>query len=180
MSLILIFGIAYFILKYTIIYANLGTIIPSMTYIIPLLIYPLIFFVAVDIIDNKEKLDKVIKIIVYGFFFLCFYAILQYIVGIDKCDIPGLTVNLSDYREMGPLWFMQKSNGTDKANSKMVSTYQNGNLFGINLVFIYPLVYYYYSKKEKIKTFSLILFITCAFLTLSRTCWLGIVLFIFL
>ena len=180
MSLILILGIAYFILKYTIIYANLGTIIPSMTYIIPLLIYPLIFFVTVDLIDSKEKLEKVIKIIVYGFFFLCFYAIIQYIVGIDKCDIPGLTVNLSDYREMGPLWFMQKSNGTDKANSKMVSTYQNGNLFGINLVFIYPLVYYYYSKKEKIKTFSLVLFITCAFLTLSRTCWLGIVLFIFL
>lgn len=179
-SLILILGIAYFILKYTIIYANLGTLIPSMTYIIPLIIYPLIFFVTIDLIDSKEKLEKVIKIIVYGFFFLCFYAILQYIVGIDKCDIPGLTVNLSDYQEMGPLWFMQKSNGTDKANSKMVSTYQNGNLFGINLIFIYPLVYNYYIKKEKIKTFSLVLFIACAFLTLSRTCWLGSVLFIFL
>lgn len=181
-SMILIFGIVYFILKYTIVYAIIGEIISSMTYIIPLIIYPLIFFVTVDIVDNKEKIDKVVKIIVYGFFFLCIYAILQYVVGIDKCDIPGLTVNLSDYREMGPLWFMQKSNGIDEANSKIVSTYQNGNLFGINLIFIYPLVYYYYSEKEKekIKIFSLILFITCSFLTLSRTCWLGIVLFIFL
>ena len=150
-SAILIFEILYCILKYTIIYARIGTIIPSLTFIIPLIIYPIMFFVAVDMIDSKEKIDKILKIIIYGFFFLCFYAILQYIIGIDKCDIPGLTVNLSDYKEMGTLWFMKKANGTDQANAKIVSTYQNGNLFGINLIFIYPLVYYYYSKNEKIR-----------------------------
>lgn len=179
-NLIIIIGIWYYILKYIIIFKNTGNIIPSMTFIIPLIIYPIMFFIIVDFIDEKEKFEKIIKIIIYGFFFLCLYSLIQYFIGIDKCDIPGITVNLTDYKEMGPMWFLQKSNGISVETAKMVSTYQNGNLFGINIIFIYPLVYYYFRKNEKIRMISLILFIFCTFLTLSRTCWLGIILFIFL
>lgn len=175
-------GIIYFIFKYSYIVLQSHNFAASVTYIIPLIVYPFGMLISYEIVDDEYKKDKTINIIRFGFYFLCFYALLQFFVGIGNCDIPGLTVNLSDYREMGPQWYMQKSNGTSEANAKMVSTYQNGNLFGINLIFIYSLIYYYlkHNKREKELIFSLILFILCTFLTLSRTCWLGIVLFIFL
>ena len=179
-SSITILGIFYFIIKYTIVYGTIGGIGTSIGYIIPLCIYPLIFFVTYDFINSKEQIEKIMKVIVYGFFFLCIYAIIQSIVGIENCDIPGLTVNLTDYRQWGDFWYRTKANGTNAENIKIVGTYQNGNLFGISLILIYPLVYGYYKKykKNKILIISLILFIITVFLTLSRACWLGIVLFI--
>lgn len=176
----IILGILYFAIKYTIVYATYNSLTLLAGYIIPLFVYPLIFFVVYDSIKNRNQLEKIIKVIVYGFFFLCIYAILQSIVGIENCDIPGLTVNLTDYRKDGELWYMAKANGMNTENVKIVGTYQNGNLFGISLIVIYPLVYYYYIEHKKNRTliFSLILFIITVFLTLSRACWLGIVLFI--
>lgn len=179
---ILLVGIVYFIFKYSYIILSGGSINSNVTYIIPLILYPFGMIIAYEIIKSEEQKEKIINVVRFGFYFICFYALLQFVMGIGNCDIPGLTVNLSDYREMGPQWYMRKSNGTSEENAKIVSTYQNGNLFGINLIFIYSLIYYYLKQKHKEKEiiFSLILFITCTFLTLSRTCWLGLVLFIFI
>lgn len=179
---ILLISVAYFIFKYSYIILKKDNFAASVTFIIPLILYPFALFIGYELVTNEYRKEKIINIIRFGFYFLCFYALLQFVVGIGGCDIPGLTVNLSDYREMGPQWYMQKSNGTSEENSKIVSTYQNGNLFGINLIFIYSLIYYYLKHKHREKEiiFSLVLFIACTFLTLSRTCWLGIVLFIFL
>ena len=107
------------------------------------------------------------KIIVYGFWFICLYSLLQYVIGINKCAIPGLTVNLSDYQQYGEYWYMTKSNGTQLDEVKIVSTYQNGNLFGIGVLIIYPLVYNYYKKikNKRLENLSLILFVLCTFLT---------------
>lgn len=181
-ALVLLISVIYFIFKYSYIILSSGKYASSVTYIIPLILYPAGLLIAYDILTDNYRKKVIVNVIKYGFYFLCFYALLQFVVGIGNCDIPGLTVNLSDFREMGPQWYMKKSNGTDEANAKIVSTYQNGNLFGINLIFIYSLIYYYlkHEHKEKELIFSLILFIFCTFLTLSRTCWLGIVLFIFL
>ncbi len=180
---LILLGIAYFFLKYFyIILVKNVTITSVIGYIIPLCIYPLIFFIVYDLVDTKEKMDKIIRTIIYGFFFLCIYAILQYIFKIETVAIPGLTVNLTDYQELGPLWYMTKANGTDVNNAKIVGTYQNGNLFGISLILIYPIVYYFYrhTNQPKKQLISLFLFVITTFLTLSRSCWLGIVLFIFL
>lgn len=176
-------GIFYFFLKYLYLFLIKNIALNSIIgYIIPLCIYPLIFLVTYDLIDNKAKLDKILKVIIWGFFFLCIYAILQYIFKIETVAIPGLTVNLTDYQEFGPLWYMTKANGTDINSAKIVGTYQNGNLFGISLLLIYPIVFYFYRYTNQIKKqiISLVLFILTVFLTLSRSCWLGIILFIFL
>lgn len=177
---LLIFTIGYCIFKYIIAYAGGKGFIESIGSIIPLTVYPLIFFVAFDEIDNKNQINQIVKIIVYGFWFICFYSLLQYGIGINKCAIPGLTVNLSDYQRYGQYWYMTKANGTQLDEVKIVSTYQNGNLFGIGLLLIYPLVYNYYKgfKNRKLENISLILFVLCTFLTLSRACWLGIVVFL--
>lgn len=181
-AIVLIVGVVYFIIKYSYIILNGSSIASNVTYIIPLILYPFAIFLGYELVTDECKKEMIINVVRFGFYFICFYALLQFVVGIGGCDIPGLTVNLSDYREMGPQWYMQKSNGTSEENAKIVSTYQNGNLFGINLIFIYSLIYYYLKHKHREKEiiFSLILFIACAFLTLSRTCWLGIVLFLFL
>ena len=93
-------GIFYFFLKYLYLFLIQNIVLNSMIgYIIPLCIYPLIFLITYDLIDSKEKLDKVLKVIIFGFFFLSIYAILQYILKIETVAIPGLTVNLTDYQE---------------------------------------------------------------------------------
>lgn len=179
-SSLITIGILYFGYRYFFVFCLGYKLSDIIGYVIPLVVYPLIFLIVYDVVDSEEKINKIIKVICTGFFFLCFYSLLQYFVGIDKCDIPGLTVNFTDYKEMGSFWFMKKSNGTDISNAKIVSTYQNGNLFGVNMILIYPLIYNYYKWKNENKklTISLVLFMGCVFLSLSRACWLGIVLFI--
>lgn len=151
-------------------------------YMLPAAVYPFIFFIITNEVDTKEKYDKIMKILIIGFFVLCLYSLAQYILGISSVDIPGLTVNYTDYQEDGEDWYLQKSNGVTEENAKIVSTYQNGNLFGVNLIIFFPIVYDYLlkEKKNKLAMISMILFILTLFLTLSRACWLGIVLFLLL
>lgn len=179
-SYILLFSSGYFLTRFLIVlFSSKNNFIDIFQYIIPLVIYPIIFIIGVNIIDTKEKLEKILKIIVWGFFFIATYGLLQYILGIDTIAIPGITVNWSDYSEFGTYWYLRKNNGVSEY-SKIFSTYQNGNLLGVNLILIYPIVYEYLSinKKIKMRIISLIMFILVIFLTLSRSCWLGLVIFI--
>lgn len=176
LHILLFINILYCIIKYIII----GNFKTNIGYIIPLIIYPLMYIVSYDIIDSYEKKTKLFKYIEIGFYFITIYALIQYIFGIDKVSIPGLTVNLSDYNNYGKYWYLTKSNGTDISQVKIVSTYQNGNLFGVNLLLFYPIIFEYYKINNKYGKifFSLALFILVGFLTLSRTVWFGIVLFL--
>ena len=90
-------------------YVVIGDILSNIGYVIPLVIYPLIFFIAYDLIDNKQKEQRIINVICFGFFFISIYALLQYILGIEKVCIPGITVNLSDYIKYGSKWYLQKN-----------------------------------------------------------------------
>lgn len=173
---ILIILMLYSFIKYLLI----GGFVKNIGYIIPLVVYPLMFIIAYDTIDTKEKLQKVIKVICFGFFFICIYALLQYVFGIEKVCIPGLTVNLSDYTTYGANWYLQKNNNnSSEIGTKIISTFQNGNLYGVNALLIYPIVYGYLKKENKsfLMYVSLALFVICVFLSLSRSCWLGIILF---
>lgn len=173
---ILIILMLYSFIKYLLI----GEFVKNIGYIIPLEVYPLMFIIAYDTIDTKEKLQKVIKVICFGFFFICIYALLQYVLGIEKVCIPGLTVNLSDYTTYGANWYLQKNNNnSSEIGTKIISTFQNGNLYGVNALLIYPIVYGYLKKENKsfLMYVSLALFVICVFLSLSRSCWLGIILF---
>lgn len=174
-SYLLVLLMIYSLIRYIII----GNILTNVGYIIPLVIYPLIFFIAYDLIDSKQKEEKIVKIICGGFLFICIYALLQYIFGIEKVCIPGLTVNLSDYLKYGSTWYLQKNNNNSGVGTKIISTFQNGNLYGVNTLLIFPIVYQYYKEKNKniIVYISLALFVLCVFLSLSRSCWLGIALF---
>ncbi len=175
-SYLLIALMSYSLIKFLLI----GGFVDNIGYIIPLVVYPLIFIIAYDIIDTNEKFQKIIQVICFGFFFICIYALLQYIFGIEKVCIPGLTVNLTDYRTYGAKWYLQKNNNNSSGiGTKIISTFQNGNLYGVNVLLIYPIVYEYLKNKNKnfLMYISLALFVICVFLSLSRSCWLGIILF---
>ena len=160
-------------------YVVMGDILSNIGYVIPLVIYPLIFFIAYDLIDNKQKEQRIINVICFGFFFISIYALLQYIFGIEKVCIPGITVNLSDYIKYGSKWYLQKNNNNAGVGTKIISTFQNGNLYGVNTLLIFPIAYQFFKEKNKnsIMYISLILFVICVFLSLSRACWVGIILF---
>lgn len=140
-------------------------------YLIPLSIYPFGYIITYNCIRDKKQLGKVLKIVSIDFLVICLYGLIQNIFGIDKTTIPGITVNYSDYKE-SPLWYLQKDNGQGDA-SKMISTYQNGNIFGVNLLLIFPLVFET-SKKDRTKFIYIALFLIVGMLTLSRSVWLGI------
>lgn len=180
--LYVLIGIYYFIIKFLICYLNNYSISDMIEYIVPLIVYPLILFVCVDLTDSQEKFNSILKMIYYGFIFLSIYGLIQYMFGLEKTTIPGVTVNLSDYLSGGSEWYLSKNNGTGDSNSKIFSTYQNGNLLGVNLILFFPLVFEYAEKKGKNFLSMLLtgLFAIVIFLTLSRACWLGVFLFILL
>lgn len=149
------------------------------SYITPLCVFPLIYMIAYQLIDNEEKLNTIVKIVVYGFIFVSLYSILQIIFGINEVAIPGITVNYSDFKE-SPLWYLQKANNIG-SYSKIVSTYQNGNIFGVNLILFFPLVFEFVKSFSNRKAYLLLLiFLFVAFMTLSRTCWLGMGIYLLL
>lgn len=178
---IIIFSIFYYILRF--IYAfnceslQLGEIFG---YGIPLMIFPLIYIVIYNEVNTYEKYDQIMKILTFGYYILTVYSILQAIFGIEKVTIPGITVNLTDYKTFGNQWFLTKSNGITVESAKIVSTYQNGNMFGVNLILFFPIIFEDLLKnKQKNKAvIALVLFIITELLTLSRTCWVGVVIFV--
>lgn len=80
----------YFVIRIIILYGSGIQFTEIVTYAIPLIVFPFIFFVIINEVDNKEKYKRIMDILVYGFFILCIYSIIQSIFGIAKTDIPGI------------------------------------------------------------------------------------------
>lgn len=145
-------------------------------YIVPLCFYPLVYIIFISVFNSESKLERVIEIIKWCVLFVMAYTVIQYIFGIGNIAIPGLTVNYSDYISNPSGWWLEKSNAFSDI-SKMVSTYQNGNLLGINLLLLYPLTFYSI-KSAKARYFSLILFVISVLLAGSRTMYVSCLLFL--
>ncbi|MCQ2009269.1 hypothetical protein NOM01_04575 [Sporolactobacillus sp. STSJ-5] len=115
---------------------------------------------------NKMSYSYLFKMIKWSVFIIAIYGIFLflYFQATGKYfEIPYLTVNIDD---AGTL--------TDKYNmrgdiSKLISTYNNGNIYGISLLIILPL--YSYLENSKVKKIIVNLSIV---LTLSRTVWVGL------
>lgn len=151
-------------------------------YIVPLTVYPAMYFFTIQVVKTKEDIEKVMKVLIFGLIFICVYGLMQYFLGIDKVTIPGITMNISDYT--GKYWYLQKYNGVSE-DTKVFSTYQNGNLFGVSLILIFPIIFEYLHNKYKddkkrrsIPYILLILFSVVILLTLSRSCWFGLGIYI--
>jgi len=130
------------------------------------------FFIFSGYIQNLD-IDFFIKIFKRSILFIASYGIFLFFYKIyygSIFEIPFLSIN---YHERG---LIENMKFIDRGTVfKLISTYNNGNLYGICILMFMPL-YNYLEKnhlKKSIVKFSLIL-------TLSRTVWVGLIISEFL
>jgi hypothetical protein len=82
-------------------------------------------------------------------------------------EIPYITVNADDLGELARSKFNQRG-----SIAKLISTYNNGNIFGVCTLMLFPV--FYKRTTSKIKIFIVVL---ALLLTLSRTVWIGLLFF---
>ena len=143
------------------------------------LVYPLIFWLLLCLDQIYELPWKGLLLIpVAAFIIVSVYALLQLVLGIENVMIPGLTYNWTDAQD--PTIFFVKNNYYG-SYTKIFSTYQNGNIFGVNLLLLFPLVFeLLYDRKKYWGYLGLVLFIIVALLTASRAVWIGVLCYILL
>ncbi len=141
-----------------------------------LIIYPISYYVTKCYLEYEGvySIEKVIKI---GVCAVMMYGIVQFLLGIGAVDIPGLTVNYSDYITNPSAWWLEKYNSFGNS-SKIVSTYQNGNVFGCSLILLFPVAFRSEYKREIYRYFLLALFTISIILSGSRSCLIGCIIYI--
>lgn len=141
---------------------------------VPLTLYPLIFVAIILVMDTEARQRKLWKLVWVSLGLVLLYAILQKAFGDYNVVIPGLTANLDDASL--PDFLSLKSNVIGMAGEvKLTSTYQNGNLLGVNLLIFIPLAIAL-SQRRLVK----LLIVGAGLFTLafaaSRSVWVGAVL----
>ena len=113
--------------------------------------------------------DLVYRWICYGVTFVSVFGIIAFFykwqTG-DFIEVPFLTVNYDDYG------YLDNKNIDRGLVTKLISTYQNGNIFGVSILMLLPL-YNIFQKKSALKIVVKVALV----LTLSRTVWIGLVLY---
>lgn len=130
---------------------------------------PLLFLVLLSGVLSRIDLGYLEKIIYKSILIVSVYGIILFIYKQafgQYIEIPYFTINAGDVGEIG-----------DKYNRrgdifKLTSTYNNGNIFGVCIMLLFPA--FYKRCKNKIHLWIVLL---ALFLTLSRTVWIGMLLF---
>jgi hypothetical protein len=112
---------------------------------------------------NTDFLDNLISKAV---FWVSLYGVLLFIfkqVTGNYIEIPYITVNSGDLGTLDGKYNMRGS------LSKLISTYNNGNIFGVCMLLLFPIFH-----KQNHSELKLAVVILALLLTLSRTVWLGL------
>lgn len=145
----------------------------SIAYAIALLItfffLPFAFYISLSDHIDTMNLDKFLLYLKRGILFLACYGIALFVYRIatgEFFEIPFLTSNFNDLGLLDT-----KCNLRNDTVSKLISTYNNGNIYGLCLLMLLPL----YSRAEK-SGWKVTLVKLSILLTLSRTMWIGLIL----
>lgn len=129
---------------------------------------PLLFYIFLSSFLKKINTAYMANIISQAVFIVALYGIFLFVykqvVG-HFLEIPYLTVNAGDLGELDSSKFNQRG-----SVSKLISTYNNGNIFGVCTLMLFPV--FYQNTKSKIKIITVVL---ALLLTLSRTVWIGLI-----
>lgn len=149
-------------------------------FFVPLVVYPFTFLVFNFFITEQRQIDLILRMLMWGTIIVFIFGFLQAAFGIERFSVPGLTVNYTDYIS-STNWYAEKYNGVQDGvtYSKTVSTYQNGNLLGVNILLFCPMIYESIKKKVWQRVYMLVFVLFCI-LTGSKTCWVGIFLYLFI
>ncbi len=133
------------------------------------------------------KSNQFRNVIIVSFAIISIYGIVQKVFGDFKTIIPGITFNYSEAVTID-LSMLDKNNIVDTLQYyKLSSTYQNGNLFGVNYIMISWFAFYFLksnfqkSNLQSYKSFrmhiffyiSMITYICVCLLTGSATVYIG-------
>lgn len=137
------------------------------SFILHFFIFPFIFFILFPREISQKTSFYILKWIKQGLRFISIYGIFLFFLKIltgKFIEIPFLTVNYHDFH------LLEIEKCIDRGGFfKLISTYNNGNLYGICTLMFYPL----YTHIEKNKLFKFLVVLSLL-LTLSRTVWIGL------
>lgn len=170
-GVLLVLGCTYFGIRTLV---GLSETSEFVAYFAALALYPLCYLLIKNIVKSPDEYQSLLALMRNGFFFISIYGLLQLLLGVNAVAIPGLTVNLSDYQS-GADWYLQKHNG-DSESLKLISTYQNGNLFGVNLLVVG--IFVYETSQRRLRPWVLLSIVVLGALTLSRTVWVGVAVYV--
>ncbi len=133
--------------------------------------FAFVCFYGVVTIRNAEKWKNYI---IYVFYIIVIYAFIQKIFGDYQVIIPGITANFQDALTPG---FLQEKNNMiwSIGYLKATSTYQNGNVFGVNLLLIGFAVIALYQARGKSYILPLSLLALAVLLTASASVYFGLI-----
>lgn len=138
------------------------------SYLIHFFLIPYAIFLTFPEKISSIQINYLLKWICRGINFLAVYGIFLFFYKLlfgRFVEIPFLTVNYHD------LNLLENSKCIDRGGYfKLISTYNNGNLYGICLLMLYPL----YRTLETRKLFKFLLILSFV-LTISRTVWIGLI-----
>ena len=148
---------------------NLGF---SLSMIVAFLVLPCIFILLFTCYFNYADLSYLLILIRRGVLFVSLYGIFLFFFKLftgSFLEIPFLTVNFDD------LGGLEDKNIDRGGVYKLISTYNNGNIYGVCILMLLPL--YEFMEKKIVRRFIVK---TSLFLSLSRTVWLGLIFYEFL
>ncbi len=144
----------------------------TVSFIVSFLILPFIFYIAFSETIETLNIDYFSKLLKNSIFIIAIFGIFLFFYRIifnKFIQIPFLTVNFNDYN-------LLDLKHIDRGSVyKLISTFNNGNLYGICILMLFPL--YLHMEKSFLKKTLIIISLT---LTISRTIWIGLILSLFL
>jgi len=162
----LLAGMAYFMLRTF----AMGLNANNLARLTVLGVYPLIFFIMVKKVRTGEQATAVVRLIALCILAVVLYGVAQYAFGPGTLLVRGVTANWSDASD--PDFLTQKYNVIDEAGQvKLTSTYQNGNILGVNLLLLLPMASLGWEKRIRLLAFPAS--VAVIGLTASRSVWVG-------
>ena len=155
-----------YILTVEVVEVGLGYIISAL---LSFLVFPFLFIIPIErfikrILINFDTFHRIIlNIILFIALFGIFLFLYKINTGTDL-EIPYITVNEKDIG-----YIKWKFNGRGDGLYKLISTYNNGNIFGLCMLFLLPFTRYHKYHKFILKL--------AIILTISRTVWFGLIMY---
>lgn len=160
-----------FVLFFTIhllIFGYEGTFGNLIAFYISFVFLPFLFYIILGNFLTKINGDYIQNLIAKSVFWIAVYGIFLFVykqVMGHFLEIPYITVNAADLGELARSKFNQRG-----SVAKLISTYNNGNIFGVCTLMLFPVFY----NKTRSK-FKILIVILALILTLSRTVWIGLI-----
>ncbi len=138
-----------------------------LSFLTSMVIFPIVFFITLSDAIYRVEMERFFSFLKKGMLFVASFGIFLFVFRIFSdhfFTIPYLTINAADSG------LLETEKCIDRGGFfKLISTYNNGNLYGICLLLFLPL----YNLVEK-SALKKIIVKTSFIFTLSRTVWIGL------